>query len=498
MISHSELRNELIKIVGERNYSDSELDAVAYSSDAATLPPQIFKLYVAKRADCIVKPTATEQVAAVIRLAGKYKIPITPRGGASSGLGGAVPIKDGIVIDLTGMKQILELDESKKTVTVQPGITWKELMNFLNKKGLQPGIAPSSAYSATVGGFISTGGYFGIGAPKYGSIKDNIISLEVVLPNSEVINTATDSIPVANAPEDSSSLFTGAEGILGIITKATIRVYAKEPAFQVVAIGFDTFKDALEAINAILENGITPHTVHIVDGNFLGNLRRISKEAPNVEGLAIVALEAPTQSELEDLLNNLSKICVARGGRDLGLEVAQREWDERFKVELLFKRLGPTFLAIELLVPMAKASEIYRKWNEMAQDHVLTLNYFVIVGHGHLAAMLPLILVDERKEEQFIKTAALIIKLLSEGLALGGRLCYAGAYNTPYADKKFGFEVDELKKIKAALDPQNIMNPYKVVNGRFPPWLFKIAMRFMAASPAWLDLIAIKIAGAIL
>jgi len=496
MINHSELRSALIKIVGEANYAESELDLLCYSSDVAALPPEIFKVYGIKKPICVVKPNTTEQVAAIVRLADKYGVAITPRGGGSSGLGGAVPVKDGVVIDLTGMKQMLELNESKKTITVQPGITWKELIDFLDKKGLQPGTYPSSAYSATIGGFIATGGYFGVGAPKYGPISNRIVNLEVVLPNGDIINTAEDGIPAADIPMDCSWVFTGSEGIFGIVTKATLKVYPKNIGFEVCAIAFDSLEDAYIAVNEALKERLTPHTLHIVDKNFLDNARKIEDKTPEAEALVVVAFEAPTTSEAKEYTNKMLKICATKGGSDLGLDVAKREWEERFKVELVFKRLGPTLLLIELLAPLAKVQEIIKKWNYIAEKHGLAVSHFGMLSSDSLVNLMPMVLVDERNKGEFVKTVAILMKMLEAGLKLGGKIHSVGVHYATYVENKTGVNIKELRRIKSAVDPKNLMNPYKVVMGRLSPRAFKFAMGFMARSPAWLDSFALKVAGA--
>jgi len=496
MINHSELRSALIKIVGEANYTDNELDLLCYSSDVAALPPEIFKVYGIKKPVCVVKPNTTEQVAAIVRLADKYGVTITPRGGGSSGLGGAVPVKDGVVVDLTSMKQVLELNESKKIITVQPGISWKELIDFLDKKGLQPGTYPSSAYSATIGGFIATGGYFGVGAPKYGSINNQIVNLEVVLPNGDIINTTENGIPAANIPMDCSWVFTGSEGIFGIVTKATLRVYPKNIGFEVRAIAFESLDDAYIAVSEALKEKLTPHTLHVIDKNFLDNARKVEDKTPEAGALVTVAFEAHTTLEAKEYANKMLKICAMKGGRDLGLDVANKEWKERFNVELVFKRLGPTLLLIELLAPIAKVQEIIKEWDFIAEKHNLALNHFGMLGSGYLANLMPMVLVDERNKGEFVKTVAILTKMLEAGLKLGGKIHSVGVHYAAYAENKTGVSIKELRRIKSAVDPKNLMNPYKVVKGRLSPRAFKFAMGFMARSPAWLDSFALKVAGA--
>ncbi|MEE8632375.1 MAG: FAD-binding oxidoreductase, partial [Candidatus Bathyarchaeia archaeon] len=277
------LSDELIKIVGKENFTDSKLDILSYSSDMAALPQEIFSLYGFREPDYIITPSSTEQIGSIMQLANRRNVPITVRGGASTGYGGSVPVNGGIVLDLTGMKQIQEIDEEKRTIIVQSGITWKELIDILAKKGFQPGIYPSSAYTATVGGLVSTGGSAGLGAPKYGSIEMQILNLEVVLPSGKTINTASEGIPNTDIGANSHSIFVGAEGIFGIVTEVTLRIYQKGDDFEALAVAFKDFEDGWKAMDKLLKEGVTPHTLHLMDRQFLDNLRTVEEKTPKEE-----------------------------------------------------------------------------------------------------------------------------------------------------------------------------------------------------------------------
>lgn len=493
MLRDSTLREELINIVGKENFTDSELDILCYSSDMAALPPEIFSLYGFAKPDCAVTPPSTEHVAAIVKLANKYDVPLTPRGGASTGYGGSVPVNGGVVLDLTGMKQI-ELDEKNKMVTVWSGVTWKELMDFLAKKGFQPGIYPSSAYTATVGGLISTGGCAGLGAPKYGSIENQILNLEVVLPSGKIIHTAVDAIPNTNIAPGNHSLFVGSEGIFGIVTKATLRVYPMSEGFEILALAFNSFEDGWTAMNEMFDNGITPHTLHLMDKQFLDNLRRVTAKTPEEGAMMLVALEAPTKEVLkskEALLN----ICVKNGGSDLGIGFANEEWESRFKVELLFKRLGPALIPLEVLVPVEAGLNIIKKWKKIAEENKMNLSIFSILGENRQILLMPMALTDERNKGNFVKTVAIMMNMLKESINLGGQIYSIGVHSFPYAESKLGKDrMKEMLNIKEAIDPKNLLNPYKVVRGAMPPWLFKLSMSLMASLPPWLDSLILSVA----
>ncbi len=496
MPNDSHLREELVNIVGKENFTNSELDILCYSSDMAALPPEIFSLYGFKNPDYAVTPTSTEQVVAIVQLANKYGMPLTPRGGASTGYGGSVPVNGGVVLDLTGMKQILELDEKNKMVTVQSGVTWKELIDFLAKKGLQPGIYPSSAYTATVGGLIGTGGCAGLGAPKYGSIEKQILNLEVVLPSGKVIQTAVDAIPNTDIAPSNHPLFVGSEGIFGIVTKATLRIYPMTDGFEILALAFNSFEDGWTAMKEMLDNEIILHTLHLMDKQFLDNLRKVTAETPEEGAMMIVALEAPTKKEVLTSKDALLKICAKKGGRDLGSEVAHEEWEGRFKVELLFKRLGPALIPLEVLVPVEAGLDIINRWRKTAMENKTNLSIFSILGDNRQILLMPMALTDERNKGHFVKTVAIMMNMLKEAINLGGQIYSIGVHSFPYAESKLGKDhMKEMLKVKEAVDPKNLLNPYKVVRGAMPPWIFKLSMSLMASLPSWLDSLVLRIAG---
>jgi glycolate oxidase len=487
---------EFIKIVGKENFTNSELDILCYSSDMAALPSEIFSLYGFKAPDYAVTPASTEHVVAIVQLANKRGIPLTPRGGASTGYGGSVPVNGGLVLDLTQMKKILELDEEKKTVTVQSGITWKELIDFLAKKGFQPGIYPSSAYTATVGGLIGTGGCAGLGAPKYGSIEKQILDLEVVLPSGEVIHTAVDAIPNTDIAPGNHSLFVGAEGIFGIITKATLRIYPMSDGFEILALAFDSFEEGWTTMNEMLDSEIVPHTLHLMGKQFLDNLRMVTTETPKEGAMIIVALEAPTKKEVSKNKDALLKICAKNGGKDLGSEVALEEWEGRFKVELLFKRLGPALIPLEVLVPVEAGLSITNRWRKTAEANKMNLSIFSILGDNRQILLMPMALTDERNKGHFVKTVAIMMNMLKESINLGGQIYSIGVHSFPYAESKLGKDrMKEMLRVKEGVDPKNLLNPYKVVRGAMPPWIFKLSMSLMAGLPSWLDSLVLRIAG---
>ncbi|MBU0623955.1 MAG: FAD-binding oxidoreductase, partial [Candidatus Thermoplasmatota archaeon] len=217
--------------------TDDKMERRLYSHDLAPLPKEM-DLIFKTMPDQVVRPAYTEDVVQIVRKAIATKKPIVPRGAGSWGLGGSVPVKGGITIDMTGMSKIISIDEANLVVTVQPGITWNALSEALDAKGLFLPCYPSSAPSATLGGWISTGGT-GIGAFKYGSAGDLIRDMEVVLPTGIVVHTGDKLVPQNGGGPNLNWLFVGSEGTMGIVTEVTFSVLPKPEELRPISYSLD-------------------------------------------------------------------------------------------------------------------------------------------------------------------------------------------------------------------------------------------------------------------
>jgi len=205
-----------------------------------------------------VKPESTEQVAAIVRFAAEHEIPLIPYGGATGLMGGAIPVKGGIVIDLKRMDKILRISPEDRTAEVQSGVVLQTLEEELNKHRLLLGHDPWTVPIATIGGTISTNG-LGYRGSKYGSMGDQVLGLEVVLSHGKVLKTR--AIPKSSTGISLNHLFIGAEGNLGIITAATLRVFAMPEKREMAAIGFPSFEAGFEAIVKMFHIGLKPALV---------------------------------------------------------------------------------------------------------------------------------------------------------------------------------------------------------------------------------------------
>ncbi len=259
------IETELTDIVGQDFVLTSEIDRSIYGVDYFWLP----RMYVDRGEmpplpDVVVLPGTVEEMAAIVRLANVYHIPLIPWGGGSGSQGGVMPVYGGITADLKRLNQILEINAVSQTVTAQAGINGYELECALNAVGFTLPHYPASVHSATLGGYLACRGS-GVLSSKYGKAEDMVLSMEVILPNGDVIRT----LPFPNhaAGPGILQVFVGAEGSYGIITEATMRIERLPEERRFRALMFDSLTNALEAGRQIMLERLQPSTMRVCTTN---------------------------------------------------------------------------------------------------------------------------------------------------------------------------------------------------------------------------------------
>jgi len=278
-LNNDSLYEKLVKIVGSERVSNEDFACLAVSVESTAIGISFLSPFSEKfvTPKIVVKPQTTNQVADIIKLANETKTPIVVRGGGCGGSMGTVSTQKGILIDMTDMDRIVELDEASMAIRVQAGITWGKLRHELNKHGFRPGpLGPHGTWGATIGGALSYDSCC-IDAHKYGQLSEDVLTLQVVLPNGDIIETGSRINPKShvyhrycNGP-DIAGLFLGASGALGVITEATVRIYPQEKYIEHATFGFTSLEAACKALHEISGVGYIDdfwmlcgeHTVHI-------------------------------------------------------------------------------------------------------------------------------------------------------------------------------------------------------------------------------------------
>lgn len=439
------LERDLKEIVGDR-VSISEFERWFYRSDMAPIPSE-FKIFFRTMPSAVVRPRNSEEVSKVIAYCNEREIPIVPRAGGSSGLLGSVPKKGGIVIDLLGLSEVIDINEDGKSVRTQAGITWWNLDKRVRRKGLAIRSYPSSAKSATVGGWIVTSGD-GIGSLKYGRVHHQISWAELALPDG--------SIREFSRGGDLDDFFQS-EGILGIITKAEIELRDIPESISRHLIYFDRMESLLEAADMMAHIEPKPYSIEIFDDRYLSLVKASGYYTPDFEpgsGFALVAFEGE-RGEIGEGRRRLGELLKTIKGEER--EGADEEWEQRL---FLFRvrRAAPTIMLSDAVIPIKKLRGFYSGLQKLRKRAMGLIGY---ITSSEEVTFLPMYVTDERKLVEFAFSLHTPRDIADLALELGG---YPGgglgAWNAPYKAKVFSSEeLARRKERKRSLDPKNIMNP---------------------------------------
>jgi glycolate oxidase len=478
-----ELYEKIINVTGKDRVRKDAFERRMYSHDLASLP-KMMELGFKMMPDLVVKPKSATEIAEIVKIATEEGIPIVPRGGASWGLGGAMPIDGGIVFDLTRMNKILDYDYDNNIVTVECGITWKKLYDSLLRRGYIIGSYPSSAMAATVGGWINTGGV-GVGTYKYGSAMDHLKSLEVVLPTGRILETGNFRTTIFGGM-DLNKLFFGSEGTLGIITRASMRIYPAPEELRPISYGFSSFRELSQAVMSIARSEVIPLHLSFLDRNHFDFLRDLDIDTPDQKIGAMLNIALEGDSKVLDIEEKfLDELTSKSQSQKQTKKVAQHEWDERF-YELRTKRAGPTATLGEVFVPISEMSKMADSTYGLIKRMKLRAAITGMVSDRNTVIFMPYYLSDERKLIRNMVSLSFVKKLGDLAFHHGGRPAGLGLFFSGNIKKMYGDGQNTMKDLKAVIDPYDIMNPGKTVEGltRFgvpiPAFALNFGMNMMA------------------
>jgi glycolate oxidase len=455
----SRLIDSLVKTVGKEGVLSSPEDLAVYSYDGT---------FAEGRPDVVVLPETTRQVSEVVRLAAEARVPIVPRGMGSGLAAGSIPVPGGgIVICLTRMNRILEIDTENATVLAEAGVITADLQNQVEKHGLFYPPDPSSIRHSTIGGNIACNA----GGPrclKYGVTGDYVLGLTVVLADGRILRTGGKPIKDVTG-YDLTGLFTGSEGTLGLITEALLRLVAR-PRFAHTGLAeFGLLEDASRTVNAILAAGIVPATLELMDQTAITCIEEVMHLGlpTDVEALLLIETDGVDEQAVLREVEACTRICRESGARSVKLAQNEAErsslWKARRSVSPSLARKAPNKLGEDITVPRSAIPEVIQRLRAISAKYGLPV---VIFGHAGDGNLHPNILFDKRQPEQWAKVEPMIGEIFEASLALGGTLSGehgVGVLKRPYLEKALGsVSIEIQKQIKHALDPMNILNPGKM------------------------------------
>jgi len=456
-------RKYLRDVFGSRvSFHQAELKL--YGHDVATVPIFLKPLIGKTVPEAVVQPESEEELIELTCWAKENNIALTPRGKATSGYGGVLPLNKGVIVDFYRLNRIKSVDTGKQTVTVQAGIVWEKLDNELAKHGLTLRLYPTSYPAATVGGWLAQGGA-GIGSYESGWFSNNAISARVVLPNGSVKEYTGDDL----------ELVSEVEGITGFISEVTIRVMPKSD-LEIIAITYRTIDKAQNFIQAVIDEGLPIWSLAFINP-LMAELKNQAKEqmanhAPHSSKIdkslllpiSYVLTLAIRKEDFESLFSRIKELIESTDGDFLTEEIAKEDWEERFNL-MAIKILGPSLIPAEVVVPLSAMDKVFDKIKQKIQKPLAVEGIVIKNGRDGQpeVAILSFIPSDERKFSYSV-VFALGLSIIKIAEQYDGRVYATGIYFAHKAKKVLGVErANRLLALKAKVDPQQILNPGKVI-----------------------------------
>ncbi len=446
-------KKEISELFGEYVNLDKR-ERHYYCHDNGALPPLVKKVIGNTDPAAIVKIRTEEDAVELLEFANRNKIPVVPRAGASSGYGGVIPTKGGIVADVTLLNNIISIDPDKQKAVVQSGIIWEKLERKLKEKGLSLRAIPSSAPSSTVGGWLSQSGA-GYGSYEFGWGYESMEKARVVLPTGEIREFSGAEL----------KKLIGTMGTIGIITEVTLKVQKFEER-KAVSASFPSASALMKAIEEIRSKNIHLWSISFLNPdwadmknkvpNKLHNEEVVDKDRPILPVSYVSTFMYPVSRDVSGLKEAIENV----GGTILPEEIAKHETDEWFK-SMKIKRLGPSFIPAEILVPLDKMDKVFEEIGKRIKLSVLTEGMVISDGYVVLLCFMR----HSERSVLFNIAFALSLSILKIAEENGGRAYSSGIFFASKRKDIYGGRLAEIEALRKEIDPNEIMNP-ETMEGR--------------------------------
>ena len=425
------------------------------------------KWYAAHAPEAVALPQSAESVSRILAFAHRYQIPVTARGAGYGYVGGCVPVRGGIVLSLARMNRILEISSEDFVAVVQPGVITAAFQDAVEQKGLYYPPDPASRADCSLGGNIATNA----GGPrclKYGVTRDYVLGLEVVLADGTRVRLGGRTHKNKTG-FDLHRLFVGSEGLLGVVTEATLKLIPRPPYRACLGVGFSSIRQATRAIRAIFAAGFFPSALEMADPFTLraAEKRTGSRLLSGCNAHLIVELDgqkASVQREIRDLsrvLQATRPVLLQKGLGDAGCE---RFWGLRRQFSYSLRDTGLTKLNEDIVVPRGRLEDLFRLTASLQKKHRLLLACFGHAGDGNIHVN---VMLNSADPAEVSRSEACLDDLFRGILDLGGAVTGEhgiGLAKLPWWTQAMSPEGRELhRRIKQGLDPKGILNPGKFV-----------------------------------
>jgi len=450
---------ELTRIVGKENILAELKDLLSYSYDA-TMRQEM--------PDVIVFPRSTEQVSAIMKLAHRERIPVVPRGAGTNLSGGTIPLKGGIVLEISRMNRILEINTADRRAVVEPGVVNLDLQNALAPLGYFYPPDPASQKSSTMGGNVGENA----GGPmclRYGVTSKYVYGIEIVLADGTVIDVGdyVEDFPAY----DLRGLFIGSEGMLGVATKLILHIIPKPEASRTMLAIFDRLEDTSQAVSDIIGAGIVPGAIELLDQKMCQVIEQSVKAGYPTDAAGLLLIEvAGLADTLEKQVREISEICQKNKARELRIAQSSAERDALWKGRRgafgSVARICPPYIVCDGTVPRDKLPAALHKVGEIAEEYKVLIVNVAHAGDGNLH---PLILFDVKSPEEHKAAKKAGETILDACIAMGGTISGEHGIGLEKMDAMRHMfdpaDIAAMRKVKDVFDPNDIFNPGKM----FPP-----------------------------
>ena len=460
MLMKNKLIFDLKKNIPASNVLDSLEERYVYAQDATNIRE------IKNLPDVVVFVENVGQVQTVVKLANKYQIPIICRGAGTNVVGACSVVHGGIILNFSKMNKIINICQENMTATVEPGVVLGHFQKEVEKLGLFYPPDPSNLAVSTIGGSIaqSSGGAKSF---KYGTTKDYVIDLKVVMANGEILRTGANTIKNATG-YNLNTLFVGSEGTLGIVVEATLKLIPKPESKKVLMAYFDSVKEAVLAVNSIIEQRIYPATIDFMDKNAIQTVEKFypanlltDKEAALI--VEIDGFECSMQYQENIIVNILNASHASKIQVSHNEDEYNKIWTARRSSMGACAKLKPNVTTDDVIVPRENLEALVLGIRSICEKYNLDVCMVGHVGDGSVHPQIPIDYNDEEEYRCYKLAKSEIYDLTAK---LGGILSGEhgiGSEKRDHIHKVINsVALDYMRQIKKTLDPKNILNPYKI------------------------------------
>ncbi len=457
----NKLVNKFREIVGKQNVFEDEANRLAYSYDAAVLDPSLPSI--------VLRPTTSEALGQAVRLCNENALPTTVRGAGTNLSGGTIPSPGGVVIVTTALNKIIEINVEDLYAVAQPGVITAEFAAAVEARGLFYPPDPGSQAVSTLGGNVAenAGGLRGL---RYGVTRDYVMGLEFFDVNGELVKAGARTVKCVTG-YNLGGLLVGSEGTLGVFNKIILKLIPMPAARKAMMAVFSEVSMASKTVSAIIANRIVPVTLEFMDNFTIRAVEDFAHAGLPIDAAALLLIEVDGHpAQVEDEAARVEELCRRMGA--MRVRVAQdsqerdKVWEARRAALSALSRIRPTTVLEDATVPRSKVPAMIDSIDEISRKFDLQIGVFGHAGDGNLH---PTILTDRRNKEEWTRVEQAIDAIFERALELGGTLSGEhgiGIAKSKYMEKETGRgAILYSRRIKAALDPKNILNPGKIIGG---------------------------------